>query len=560
MQKWLFLLILFAAVAGYSGGMAPDTPDAPASPARKTELKTRALQYFIRASMQPDPAKKLPDLLKALELDPAAPTPLQTLLQLQRSLPPQLRLQAAEGLLKIAGQHPENLKLNAVAIQSANGLLPDQVRKAAENAVKTGVTTPRTAYMYLLHIRLGDLLERKCFEEACSLIQNAAAGQPDPVFAEWTGTVCRNAAKTAGTERRWFGLRSSEREMWQERLAEAVENARKTEADIHTYPEMERRVYFYCSVRCPEDAVRLVNEAVRRFSGNTDAAYLRIVTLLKVRRNQEALDHARKLLEVSPENGGCLRLLAESALRCGQYQTALDAVRKLIRQQPEAEGLRLYSVAALVLQDRYDEARQEIDRVKDMDFRLSLEGLLNSRRKEWKSMLVRLREYEQKPEYRDKDEFFQLLLSVAERSGDVRILEECWQKLDKMGKLQDPVNANNVGYVALVLNHRVEDAGKLIRSALEKDPGNGANQDSMAWYFYKTGDYTKAWEYIQTALDTMAEEPALGVLFDHAGDIALKLGKKDLALQYYRQALGDYLTLELDIKAVQKKIDQLTAE
>ena len=84
--------------------------------------------------------------------------------------------------------------------------------------------------------------------------------------------------------------------------------------------------------------------------------------------------------------------------------------------------------------------------------------------------------------------------------------------------------------------------------------------DSMAWYYFKTGDIEKAWEYIQLAIAAMEEEPSAGVTYDHAGDIAMKLGRKKEALHYYRMALGDYLAPDLDLQAVQKKINQLTAE
>ena len=71
------------------------------------------------------------------------------------------------------------------------------------------------------------------------------------------------------------------------------------------------------------------------------------------------------------------------------------------------------------------------------------------------------------------------------------------------------------------------------------------------------GDDEKAWEYIQQAIASPDDGFTLGVVLDHAGDIALKLGKKAEALELYRQARGDYLTIELDRAALEKKIREL---
>lgn len=191
---------------------------------------------------------------------------------------------------------------------------------------------------------------------------------------------------------------------------------------------------------------------------------------------------------------------------------------------------------------------------------MSLESFLRSRTRDWAPFLARIRKLQANPNYKGGDAVYLTLLPIAEQTGDVKLLEECWQNMEKLGSLREAEHANNVGYVATVLNHRLAEAGKLIRSALEAEPDNGAYMDSMAWYFYKTGNYEKAWEYIQNAVTAMEDEPSAGVTYDHAGDIALKLGRKKEALHYYRQALGDYLAPDLDLQAVQKKIRQLTAE
>jgi tetratricopeptide (TPR) repeat protein len=278
-------------------------------------------------------------------------------------------------------------------------------------------------------------------------------------------------------------------------------------------------------------------------------------------RYQEAFGHAKELVKVSPQSPECLRILAESALRTGNYEAALDAGRKHLALKPQDESLRFFTAAALILMDRFKEAETEIALVKDRPFRISLENVLASRTRDWSKVLAGIRKQQRSPDHKDDAEIYYTLLVIAEQTRDVKLLEESWQKLEKAGLLKEPEHANSVGYVATVLNHRLEEAGNLIRLALDKEPENEAYIDSLAWYHYQKGEYAKAWECIRKALEQMeykANPP--GTIFDHAGDIALKLGKKELALEYYRQALGDYLATDLDIQAVQKKIHRLTAE
>ena len=69
--------------------------------------------------------------------------------------------------------------------------------------------------------------------------------------------------------------------------------------------------------------------------------------------------------------------------------------------------------------------------------------------------------------------------------------------------------------------------------ALEADPKNAAFLDTMGWIHYKLGNYSQAVEYIEGSLavrDDSAE------VLEHLGDAYEKLGKIDLAIQYWRQA------------------------
>ncbi len=561
----LFVLVFSAAV--YADGLAADTQES-IPPAAKASLRSRqSLALHIRATRIKNPEKRLPLMLKSLALAPEDQMPLQMLQQFCLTQKPPLNIKAAEGVLDIAEKHPELLQLNLEAIQMSFELSPElaeRIKRTAARAVKSGRSqSPRAAFLALLGIHLQDLTEQQKFDTAYDFLKQiiAETAEPELALIHWNGKISQAAARTASTQRRWLGLRQSEQAMWQERQAQAVDAARQYDEKLQDLAAIESQVEFYLQMRCPDAALRLADECTKKFTDTTDAEFLKQAVLLRTRRNQEAYALAQKLIKVSPESPACLRRLAVSAMRCGEYDAALAAGHKLLQVCGEQdEDNRYYIVLPLILSNRQQEAQREIDRITNQELRLALKNVLSTRFRDWTEDLAKLRKLQTNPGFSDDESFWHTLLSIAEQLKDVKLFEECWLNFEKKGLLKDASNANNIGYVATVLDHRLDEAGKLIKFALDAEPDNGAYMDSMAWHLYKTGNYEKAWEYIQKAIEAMENEASLGAALDHAGDIALKLGKKNEALQYYRQALGDYLAPDLDLQAVQEKIRKLTAE
>ena len=485
---------------------------------------------------------------------------MQMLRQLLREHPEPV----VKGLLKVAEAHPDRPILNATVVAAAFGFSPDEALAAAGRAVEKTPSPEklsgreRAAYIDLVGIHVHGLVRQDKVAEAEELLAETIdrTEKPEPILYEALAVVRKNAARKASSERRWLGLRASERDAWLERADEAIEGARKTDGDLERLPEFERRANFYIRMRRFDDARRVADAAVKKFTADTDAEFMRLGVLLRTRQYQEALDEARRLVKISPASPACQKMLGECALRCGKYDEALQAGRKLLELQKDDFG-RYFTVTALVLSGKLKEAKAETALVKDAELRTSLEAVLLARTRDWSEMLAKLRKLQKNPNYKGGDAVYISMLNIAEQTRDAKLLEECWSNMEKLGSLDDPSNANNVGYVATVLGVRLDDARKLIERALKAEPDNGAYLDSMAWICHRQGDDEKAWEYIQQAIAAPDDGFTLGVVLDHAGDIALKLGKKAEALELYRQARGDYLTLELDRAALEKKIREL---
>ena len=71
---------------------------------------------------------------------------------------------------------------------------------------------------------------------------------------------------------------------------------------------------------------------------------------------------------------------------------------------------------------------------------------------------------------------------------------------------------NTLGYMYAEEGENLDEAMDLIIRALVIDPDNGAYLDSLAWVYYKKGEYQKAIEIIKRA-DQMLQDPLCPVPF-----------------------------------------------
>ncbi len=107
----------------------------------------------------------------------------------------------------------------------------------------------------------------------------------------------------------------------------------------------------------------------------------------------------------------------------------------------------------------------------------------------------------------------------------------------QMAIRKKPNNAlllNNYAYSLSERDLRMDEALEMSRKALKMEPDNSSYLDTMGWILYKLGKYKEAEKYLIKAIkarDTSA------VLFEHLGDIYLKLGNTTSALENWRKSL-----------------------
>ncbi|CAN0381621.1 unnamed protein product, partial [Ectocarpus sp. 4 AP-2014] len=87
---------------------------------------------------------------------------------------------------------------------------------------------------------------------------------------------------------------------------------------------------------------------------------------------------------------------------------------------------------------------------------------------------------------------------------------------------------NALGYRWACQNRNLRQARAMIQRAIDVEGENSAYLDSLAWVFYKMGDFAQAEAYQRQALEMLRAEQlqrgeqlraSKAVLYDHMGDI-----------------------------------------
>src|SRR5207245_2843271 len=76
----------------------------------------------------------------------------------------------------------------------------------------------------------------------------------------------------------------------------------------------------------------------------------------------------------------------------------------------------------------------------------------------------------------------------------------------------NPKNAaalNYLGYTYAEMGVQLEEAERLIRRALEIEPDDGFYVDSLGWVYYQRGDYGRAVEQPERAVELAGRDPTV---------------------------------------------------
>src|SRR2546421_3216405 len=400
----------------------------------------------------------------------------------------------------------------------------------------------------------------------------------------------------------------------EKRAVETLDRAAKTPNDDPIFWARLGRLYGSVVLKpdakpVPEQIAHL-NDVFKKAAakGQNDAAVLKEVGdyFASTQQIKEALPFYLRVLELQPDDANVREKLATGFVLTNQRARAVETLEAIIQEHPEKyqpyellAQLHDDEARALLRADQIDPANAEFKKAAQ-NYEQSLlinpnhaatylrlaELLLSPRKQRERDVSILTearRRYPDAPEFayylaialRESKKAKEAVVMFEEALNEAQNAQADFLKprfyveygaaaeeaglYDKAAELfhkaiaMDPANAaqphNYLGYMWAEQNIHLDEAEDAIKRALQLDPENGAYLDSMAWVEYRQGKYDQALENLKRAIENLPREDA--VVFEHLGDVYLKLNRVSQALESWQKAK----TLDPSNKDLAAKID-----
>ena len=168
--------------------------------------------------------------------------------------------------------------------------------------------------------------------------------------------------------------------------------------------------------------------------------------------------------------------------------------------------------------------------------------------KDWDNAIKSYRAALDLGEALDKDNLWEVYFNIGivhERTKNWKLAEQNFINALELYEEQPDV-LNYLGYSYIDMDQNLSTAKEMIEKAISLKPNDPYIIDSLAWYYYKVGQYEDALSLLEFSIDMMPYDPTVN---DHYGDVLWMLGNEIQARYYWKKAI------ELDIdEPLQEKI------
>ena len=474
-----------------------------------------AVKVAYELSRRNDVSAGIQVLKDCIKAAPKEPLPLIFLSQLyaKQLKKPDLALKSAEQALAVAPDNfASHLALYELHIAAGD---PKKAEAVLERAVKAGSTDAK------FWVQIGDLYTRLFLKED---------GSCPPDQQEKMNAVYRRAAELAGDD--------------------TVILSRVGDYFVLSLQVKEAVPYYLKVVAAPQ-----TDENPPLDNTRDKLARAFIVT----QRRDEAISVLEQMAKDNPLRFATFELLGELYQQKGEYEKALHNFEHSLLLDA-SEPLNYLRLNNLLLFQRKRPARaveimkQARARFPDVpQITVNLARALSADKQHTAAMTTfaeALAEAENNHEEMLNFVFYFWYGAAAEQAG---LTEKAAELLKQCIEL-DPNNAaeayNYLGYMWADRGEHLDEAGDMIRKALEMEPDNPSYIDSLGWYHFKNGEYEKALKQLLRAAETIKQED--GVVFDHIADTYQAMGKTAEAMNYWQKALA----LSTDDKTQADKISE----
>jgi tetratricopeptide (TPR) repeat protein len=271
--------------------------------------------------------------------------------------------------------------------------------------------------------------------------------------------------------------------------------------------------------------------------------------LYKAGMNEQALSVFDGLMKKMGEKPALLRIISEMEIERGHLRTAYGYLKRLIELEPERFENYIGILLICFRETEGPSGPDEALEIPEAESRAYLAKAVERARSDSPEDYFLLGSILRKAGETAEAERFLLkaerldpknentALELAMLYGHIGRFDDALKRVIALydNDQEDPGLANLYGYLLAEKGEKLDFAETLLGKALGREPENGYFLDSLGWIRYKKGQFGDALGILLKALDRV---PGDAVIWDHLGDIYLKLNKPAKALEAYEKSLA----------------------
>jgi tetratricopeptide (TPR) repeat protein len=282
-----------------------------------------------------------------------------------------------------------------------------------------------------------------------------------------------------------------------------------------------------------------LQKLIRKFPN--DPAYWAILGELNIQtgRFEEAFENFEKVLSLDSENPMALAIYADFLREKGRLEEARDLYRKVVEidgsQYHVWEILLVSNLAILDSVGLLQDAEAALEYFPEQPLAYYMLGTAYYFKKDY---IMAMQYFEQAATLSMSNrgllvDIYAHLADIYHHLGNHRKSDENFIKALEIEPDND-MFLNNFAYFLSLRKENLDEAERMARFVVQRNPTNPTYLDTFAWVLYKQGKYEEAKVIIELALRHGGDQEA--TLLEHFGDILYKLGEKERALEYWEKA------------------------
>ena len=317
----------------------------------------------------------------------------------------------------------------------------------------------------------------------------------------------------------------------------------------------------YVAIDQVASAIPMYLRALELNKDNAEVRFKLAQSFLKTGQRDQAIRSLEEIIKTNPMKFEIYEFLARLYEEAGNKQQALANYEQALLLAPNLPENYLHTAEVQLELKQYDNAISTLEEARRRfpvpQITYSLAIALSTAKRYSDALPVyeaALQEAKADQEELLDGNFYFNYGATAEQAG---LVDKAANLLKRSIEL-DPSKAaqayNYLGFMWVDRNMNLDEAGAMIKKALEIEPENGAYIDSLGWFYFKKGDYAHALSELLHAADLI--NPPDPVVYEHIGDTYKSLGNASQALTYWQKGL----TLDPGNQSLTTKIDEAKAK